>query len=88
MAIDKEFLDLLRCPATRQPLTDAGETLVAELNRRIAEGRLTNVGGQQVDEPIDGALVREDSQVAYVIRDSIPEMLIESGIPLAGLDLG
>ena len=86
MPIDKELLDILRCPETRQTLTLADAEFVADLNRRIAEGTLTNRGGEQVDAPIDGALIREDGEVAYVIRDEIPEMLVDAAILLKDLD--
>lgn len=82
MPIDQELLDILRCPETRQTLTVAEPELVEELNRQIGDGSLTNRGGGPVDEPIDGALIREDRKYCYPIRDEIPEMLIDHAIPL------
>ncbi len=82
MAIDGKLLEILRCPETQQTLTAAGDDVIADLNRRISEGQLVNRGGDQVDEPIDGGLVRDDGLYLYPIRDDIPEMLIESGIAL------
>ena len=54
--------------------------LVEELNRRIAAGQLRNRAGQTVSGPIDGALLREDGQVVYCIRQGIPVLLIEEAI--------
>ncbi len=83
MAIDQELLEILRCPETHQTLALAAAELVASLNARIAAGELHNRGGEQVDEPLDGGLVREDGAFLYPIRDEIPEMLIDSAIALA-----
>lgn len=83
MAIDPQLLEILRCPETLQPLTLAGDDLLERLNAKIAAGELSTVGGETVDEPVDGALLREDGEILYVIRDEIPEMLIEAGIRVA-----
>lgn len=82
MAIRKELLDILACPETKQPLTLADAALVARLNECIEQGQLTNRGGEQVTEPIDGGLVREDGQYLYPIRDDIPVMLIDESVAL------
>ena len=55
------------------------------LNRKIADGELQNKGGNLVKEPLDGGVIRSDKQVAYPIREMIPIMLIEEGIPLDGI---
>ncbi|MFO0985496.1 MAG: hypothetical protein U1E76_27815 [Planctomycetota bacterium] len=83
MAIDKEFLDLLACPETKQPVAEAPQELVQKLNKAIAERRLKNVQGKAVEEKLDGGLIREDQVVLYPVREDIPIMLIEEGIPLA-----
>jgi uncharacterized protein YbaR (Trm112 family) len=53
------------------------------LNERIAQGNLTNRGGQNVEKQIDGGLVRADGAYLYPIDDGIPIMLIDEAIPLA-----
>ena len=80
--LDSLMLEILRCPESQQELTLADDALVASLNAAIADGKLVNRGGEAVNEPIDGALVRSGGDIAYPIRDEIPEMLIESGIAL------
>ncbi|MCZ6875233.1 MAG: hypothetical protein O7G88_17200 [bacterium] len=82
MALSKELLDILACPETKQPLTLAEAALVERLNERIGQGQLTNRGGEQVTEPIDGGLIREDGQYLYPIRDDIPVMLIDESVAL------
>ena len=43
---------------------------------------MKNRGGEAVKAPLEGALVRSDGQRAYPIRDGIPRLLIDEGIPL------
>jgi uncharacterized protein YbaR (Trm112 family) len=82
MGVDKDLLAILCCPETKQPVHMADETLVTKLNDSIRSGRITNKGKQPVTECVDGGLVRADSSVFYPIRENIPVMLIEEGIPL------
>jgi uncharacterized protein YbaR (Trm112 family) len=80
--IDKDLLEILACPATHQSLAEAGPELLAQLGRAIAEGRQRNVAGQAVREPVEAALVRADGKLAYPIRDGIPVLLVDEGLPL------
>ena len=80
--IDRQLLDILACPETREPVSLADEALVASLNRKIEAGQLVNRAGEKVTEPISAGLVREDGRYLYAIRDDIPIMLVEQGIPL------
>lgn len=83
MAISQELLDILVCPETRQPLTLAGEELLAGLNERIRDGSLQNRGGEPVKRELSAGLVRQDGSVLYPIEDDIPVMLIEESIELS-----
>lgn len=78
----KEFLAMVRCPETRQTLTLADAALVAQLNQAIQAGTLKNRSGQTLQQPVDGAFVREDQTIAYPIADGIPILLTDEGIPL------
>jgi uncharacterized protein YbaR (Trm112 family) len=83
--IDKELLAILCCPETKQDVSLADEALIARLNDRIGKGELKNKAGQPVTEKLDGGLLRADRKVLYPIREDIPVMLIEEGIPIEGL---
>ena len=83
--IDKELLEILVCPETKEPVTLADEGLVARINEKIEAGELSNRGGDTVTEPISGGLIRQDRKYLYMIREEIPIMLIEQAIPLTGL---
>jgi uncharacterized protein len=83
--IDKELLSILCCPDTKQDVSLAGDDLIASLNARIQRGEIKNKAGQAVQEPLDGGLLRADKRILYPVREDIPVMLIEEGIPLEGL---
>ncbi|HED63970.1 MAG TPA: hypothetical protein ENJ09_00280 [Planctomycetes bacterium] len=80
--IDPELLSILVCPESHQPLRAATDEEVSGVNERIAAGTQKNVAGNQVAQPIDGGLVREDGKILYAIRDDIPVLLVEEGLPL------
>ena len=85
MPIDPTLLEILCCPETKQTMMLLDPTSLDILNRKIANGELQNKGGNLVKEPLDGGLIRSDKAVAYPIREMIPIMLIEEGIPLDGI---
>jgi uncharacterized protein YbaR (Trm112 family) len=80
--IDKDLLAILACPETHQPLAEASADLVQRVNAAIARGAQKNVGGAPVEQPIEAGLVREDKKILYPIRDEIPVLLVEEGLPL------
>jgi uncharacterized protein YbaR (Trm112 family) len=82
MAISQQLLDILACPETKEPVFLADETLIAKLNAAIQAGTLKNRAGKPVTDKIDGGLVRQDRKYLYPIREDIPIMLIDEGIPL------
>jgi uncharacterized protein YbaR (Trm112 family) len=85
MALDQKLLDILACPETKEPVSVADDALIAKINAAIEAGTLQNRAGQKVTEKIDGGLVRQDQKYLYPIRDDIPIMLIDEGIPLENL---
>jgi len=82
-----DLLAILCCPETKQEVSLLDQKAVERLNQRIVKGELKTKGGQPVTEKIDGGLLRKDKTVAYPIRDQIPIMLIEEGIPIEESDL-
>lgn len=85
MAIDQKLLEILACPETKEPVSMADSELIGSINAAIEAGTLRNRAGEKVNEKIDGGLVREDKKYLYPIRDDIPIMLIDEGIPLENL---
>jgi uncharacterized protein YbaR (Trm112 family) len=84
--LSRDFLAMVRCPENRTPLALADESLIARINRAIAERRVKNRAGQLVGRRLDGGLVREDRAVLYPIVDRIPILLLDEGIVLNQLD--
>ena len=80
--IDQNLLEILVCPETKQPLRVADGDLLKKLNASIESGQVTNRGGEAVTAGLSEALVREDGDVLYPVRDDIPIMLIDESIPL------
>jgi uncharacterized protein YbaR (Trm112 family) len=86
VTIDRHLLDIACCPVTRQPLQLMPEAMLARLNARIDQGLLRAVGGDQVGQRLDEALMTRDGRLAYPVRDGIPVLLEERGIPLGQLE--
>ena len=80
--IDHNLLDILVCPETKQVLRVADESVLEAVNASIAAGSMTNRGGEAVTATIAEALIREDGDVLYPVRDDIPIMLIDESISL------
>jgi uncharacterized protein len=85
--LDAELLALLVCPETHQDVNLATAGEIALLNEAIREGRVRTAGGNPVDQPVEGALIRVDRAVAYPIRDGIPVMLVAEGFAISQLNL-
>ena len=80
--MDDNLLEIICCPETHQPLRYADAELVTDLNQRIEAGTLLDRVEENVGQKIEGGLLREDGKILYPIRQNIPTLLIEQGIPL------
>ena len=80
--IDRDLLDILACPENKTPVKLADQPLIDTINSAIEKGEVKNRGGQKIEQPIDGGLVREDRVFLYPIQDAIPIMLIGEAIPI------
>ena len=85
--IDKELLDIIVCPETKQDLVLAEPELIEKINLLIEKGEVINRSKQKVSEKIDGGLIQKvDRKYLYPIRDHIPILLIDESIPLEALN--
>jgi uncharacterized protein YbaR (Trm112 family) len=80
--VDKDLLAILCCPETKLEVSLADDSLIDKLNDAVSRGTLKNKGKKPVTELLDGGLIRADRKILYPIREDIPVMLIEEGIPL------
>lgn len=83
--MDRKLLDLLVCPATRQPLAVLDKPGLEALNRAIAAGSVVRADDAPQTEPVRAALITRDRKTLYRIDDGIPVLLIEEGIPVAAV---
>ena len=84
--INKELLDILCCPETKQDIMYMEGEAIAKINDEIKKGTLKNRGGETIKEPIEAGLLREDRLYLYPVREDIPIMLIEEAIPFEQID--
>ena len=78
--LDKDLLEILACPETKEPVHPADDDLIARVNAAIEAGGLTSRDGQKIERTLDGGLLRQDGKVLYPVRGGIPIMLIDEAI--------
>ena len=83
--MDKELLDILCCPETRQDLRLAGVEELRALNLAIGRGEMRDAQGRPVAEVVEEALVRADGVRAYPVRGGIPVLLVDEALVLEGI---
>ena len=81
--MDRKLLDILACPATRQPLAMLDPRGLSALNAAIAAGGIARADGQPQAEALREALVTRDRKLVYRIDDGIPVLLVEEAIATA-----
>jgi uncharacterized protein YbaR (Trm112 family) len=80
--VDKDLLAIMCCPETKLDVSLADDALISKINDAVSQGILKNKAQKPVTELLDGGLIRADKKILYPIREDIPVMLIEEGIPL------
>ena len=78
--MDRKLLDILACPATRQPLSLLERPGLDALNAAIAAGGVRRADDSPQAEPLREALVTRDHRLVYRIDDGIPVLLAEEAI--------
>lgn len=78
--MDRKLLDILACPATRQPLGLLEARGLDALNQAIRAGGVKRVDETSQADALREALVTRDRKLVYRIDDGIPVLLVEEGI--------
>jgi uncharacterized protein YbaR (Trm112 family) len=76
------LLDIIACPEKKTPLRVADAGLVDKLNAAVDKGKLRDRGGRVLGQRLQGALVREDGEIAYPVFDDMPWLVVDAGIEL------
>ena len=84
--MDRKLLDLLVCPATRQPLALLDKPGLEALSRAIAAGGVQRADDTPQTEPVREALITRDRKTIYRVDDGIPVLLIEEGIAATAVE--
>ncbi len=84
--MDRKLLDLLVCPATRQPLALLDKPGLEALNRAIAAGGVRRADDRPQTEAVREALITRDRKTLYRVDDGIPVLLIEEAIPATAVE--
>jgi len=82
MGLEHDWLSILCCPETKQGLSIVEDSMLLRVNQAVSRGILVNTGQKLVSEQLEGGLIRADRKILYPIREKIPVLLIEEGIPL------
>ena len=67
LQITPELLEILRCPESKQPLREATTEEIAEFP----------------DPKPEAALIREDTKLAYPVREGFPVLISDEAINLS-----
>jgi uncharacterized protein YbaR (Trm112 family) len=70
--ISKDLLEILCCPATKQPLQEANAAELEKINSTLPQDK----------EKLEAALITSDKKLAYPIKNKIPVLLAEESISL------
>lgn len=78
--MDRKLLDLLVCPATRQPLAQLDGRSLKSINDAIARGGVLRSDGTPQTLALREALITRDQALVYRVDDGIPVLLTEEAI--------
>jgi uncharacterized protein YbaR (Trm112 family) len=84
--MDKRLLDILCCPATKQPLRPLTRAELDAVNRAITGGSARTTTQAAVETALAAGLITADGKRVYRIDDDIPVMLAEEAIVVSQMD--
>ena len=82
LSLNPELVGVLACPETHEPVTLASEAQLQQLREAIAAGTARRRDGSEIEPDFEGALLSHGGKVAYLVRDGIPNLLIDERLEL------
>ncbi len=82
MTLDPDFVALLVCPISQQPLKPCTAETLTKLNGQIVQGLVVDEEGVPVERPWEAALVCADQSRVYRITAGVPELIRERSVRL------
>jgi uncharacterized protein YbaR (Trm112 family) len=86
LPIQNDLLEILCDPITKTPVQLLTAEQVTTINNAINTGKVDNVEGKTVEEPLQEGLITTDGKTIYRIDNDIPIMLAEQGIAASQID--
>ncbi|MBV2209052.1 MAG: Trm112 family protein [Thermomonas sp.] len=84
--MDRKLLDILICPATRQPLALLDAAGLEALNRAITGSSVVRGDGSPQRDSMREALITRDRKTIYRLDDGIPVLLVEDSIATSQIE--
>lgn len=84
--MDKRLLDILCCPATKQPVAPLSAAQLSAINRGIERRAVQAADGAALEQPLAAGLITRDGRTVYRIDDGIPVMLVDQAVPTAQIE--
>ena len=82
MSINPQLLEILVCPVTKLPVSMLDSNRLEKLNRLIRDKKVANMGGEQISEEYEEALITNNNNTIYQIKNGIPIMLEDQAIDI------
>ena len=84
--MNEKILKLICCPSSKKQLKILDEESLTNLNHAISAGLIKNNQGKILKDKIEQALITEDYELAYIVRDDIPVLLENESIKMSQLE--
>ena len=82
---ESSVLELLRCPVTHSKLRAMAGAELEKLNDQIRAGKVNDRKGNSVSVAIETGLINADKSIAWSIRGSILQLIVDEGIELGNI---
>ncbi|NQV29547.1 MAG: hypothetical protein HQ508_01550 [Candidatus Marinimicrobia bacterium] len=82
------ILNPLFCPITKRPLVESNIAILDAVNSKIQHGDIAFQSGGLVTELFDALLVETQMNIAYPIKNGIPQLIPLLSVSLEGLNSG